>query len=583
MPGSSAAATPPLRRAVSEPAKGAGELKLAIGTSTLVGPKPRNEDAFGCVTPGLPELATKGALFALADGVSACADGKLAALSSIRALMTDFYATPETWAASQALDKLLTAHNSWLRAQRPGPLLSTLTALVLRGCRFTVAHVGDTRLYRLRGSEFKLLTHDHVWDQPGMTHVLKRALGLDVHLVLDFSDGELAEGDVFLLACDGVWSPLGDVKLQELLQLFSSPELAAQALTDAARLAGSGDNMSAVVVRVLGLPRPSLADELSIGAHLPLPPRLKPGQVFEELTVDSLLHESRASLLYKVRDRSGRDWVLKTLSPLLAEDEESQQALLREEWLQKRLTAHYFCEVLARPERQYLYYLLRWYDGETLDQWRERHGGRVAPAELARIGIRVARALGALHRLNIVHRDIKPENLILDREGKLRVLDLGVSFCPGLTDESASWVPGTPSFLAPKLFGGASASAQTDLYAAGVTLYWLLTGRYPYGEIEPFQHPRFGEPVPASRYRPDIPAWLATVLYQAVAREPKQRFETAEEMLLALERGDAQPLAAIRRTPLLERSPLKLWQGVALVSLILNLLLVYLLLLHGSH
>jgi serine/threonine protein phosphatase PrpC len=559
--------------------KASQELKLDIGASSLVGPKPRNEDAFGCVTPGPAELASKGVLCALADGVSACADGKLAAQSSIRAIMNDYYATPETWAASQALDKLLTAHNHWLRAQRPGPLLSTLTALVLRGRRFTVAHVGDTRLYRLRGGELKRFTTDHVWDQPEMTHVLKRALGLDEHLVLDFADGELQEGDVFLLACDGVWQPLGDLRVQEILQLYSSAELAAQALTEAAGLAGSHDNMSALVIKVQALPPPSLADELSDAVHLPLPPRLKPGQLFEGLTVESVLHESRASLLYKVSDASGRHWVLKTLSPLMAADEDSQQALLREEWLQKRLTSHYFCEVMARPERQHLYYLLRWCEGETLAHWRTHQVGQPAATEVVRIGIRLARALGALHRLNIVHRDIKPENVHLDREGKLRVLDLGVAYCPGLTEENGSWVPGTPSFLAPELLTGAPATVQSDLYAAGVTLYWLLTGRYPYGEIEPFQHPKFGEPVPASRYRPDIPAWLDGVLYKAVMREPERRYETAEEMMLALEKGDAQPVSAPRRSPLLERAPLKLWQGIALASIALNLLLFYWLLL----
>jgi serine/threonine protein phosphatase PrpC len=557
----------------SQPAP--GTLTLSLGTSSLIGPKPRNEDALACVTPEPAELAGKGALVVLADGVSACADGRLAAQSSVSAVVADYYATPETWAAAQALDKLLTAQNGWLRAQQGGQLLTTLTALVLRGRRFTAAHVGDTRLYRLRNDELKLLTQDHAWDQPGMQHVLKRALGLDEHLVLDFIDGELAEGDLFLLASDGVWAALGDMRLHEVLRLYTSTELAAKALTDAAQLAGSNDNMSAIVVRVEALPPLSLGDELSGAADLPLPPRLKPGQVFEGLTVEGLLHESRASLLYKVTDAGGRAWVLKTLLPLLDNDEDSQQGLLREEWLQKRLTSHYFCEVKPLPERQHLYYLLRWHDGMTLNRWRTDHDGPLAPAEVVRVGIRLARALGVLHRLNIVHRDIKPENLHLDQDGKLRVLDLGVAYCPGLNDEASSWVPGTPSFMAPEMFDGERASVQSDLYAAGVTLYWLLTGHYPYGEVEPFQHPRFGEPVPASRYRPDIPAWLDLRLLKAVARDPKQRFETAEEFLLALERGDALAHAAPRRLPLAERAPLKLWQTVALVSLGINLLLLY--------
>ncbi len=179
-----------------------------------------------------------------------------------------------------------------------------------------------------------------------------------------------------------------------------------------------------------------------------------------------------------------------------------------------------------------------------------------------------------------MHRDIKPDNIHLDNEDRLRILDFGVAACPGLTQDEPHANPGTPSFMAPEQFAGQPANRQTDLYAAGVTLYWLVTGHYPYGEVEPFQTPRFGDPIPPTRYRPDLPMWLESILLKAVARNAPQRFETAEEMLKALERGDSQPLSVRRSSPLLQRSPLKVWQTVALVSLLINLLLFYALLLH---
>jgi len=137
--------------------------------------------------------------------------------------------------------------------------------------------------------------------------------------------------------------------------------------------------------------------------------------------------------------------------------------------------------------------------------------------------------------------------------------------------------PGTPSFMAPELFDGETASNSTDIYAAGVTLYHLLTRRYPYGEVEPFQHPRFGEPVWPTRYRPDIPRWLENIVLKAVAHNPEARFETAEEMLLALEHGELKPILAPPRTPLIARARLVKWQWIAIFSLVLNLLLLYLL------
>ena len=130
--------------------------------------------------------------------------------------------------------------------------------------------------------------------------------------------------------------------------------------------------------------------------------------------------------------------------------------------------------------------------------------------------------------------------------------------------------------MAPELLTGEQATMATDLYAAGVSLYHLLTRKYPYGEIEPFQHPRFGEPVPPTRFRPDIPQWMENVLLKAVARDKDKRFETAEEFLLALERGEQQPLLPPQRMSLAERNPLQLWQSIAIISLLANLLLLYL-------
>jgi serine/threonine protein kinase len=173
---------------------------------------------------------------------------------------------------------------------------------------------------------------------------------------------------------------------------------------------------------------------------------------------------------------------------------------------------------------------------------------------------------------------VKPANVHLGEDGELRLIDFGLALSAADDAAERDRAPraGTPSFLAPEQFAGIGASPQTDLYAVGVTLYHALTRRYPYGEIEPFQHPRFGEPVPPARTRPDLPHWLENVILKAVARDPAQRFETAEEMLLALERGEASPLLR-RRTPLIERSPAGAWPLIALLSIALNLLLIFIL------
>ena len=429
-------------------------LQLSFGEATATGPRAENQDAIRVVTPAPALAASKGFLFALADGVSQCADGGLAARATLQALALDYYATPETWAVAQSLDRLLVAHNRWLQANGGGqPLLTTLTALVLRGRRFTLAHVGDCRAYRWLNGQIERLSEDHVWEQPGMQHVLKRAMGLDQHLVVDYLEGELREGESFLLVSDGVWSTLGDHGIQSMLKDESDPAAACRALVSAAHLAGSQDNASAVLVQVQNLPDNDLADTLAQLKHWPLPPRLRDGQNFEGWQVERLLTESRQSLVYRVRDNQARRWLLKTLPASRHDEEQAGPALLLEEWFLRRVAGRHFAEAHPLPQRQHLYYVQREHQGQTLAE-HLRLSGPLGLPEWLELAPRLLKALGMLHRRNLLHRDIKPENLLWCDDGELRVLDFGLAYCPGLSRDEAHALPGTPSDIAPEAFSG---------------------------------------------------------------------------------------------------------------------------------
>lgn len=557
-------------------------LQITIGQASHAGPRERNEDYCGVATPQDEQLSTKGALLAVADGVSGNAGGREAAEMTVRGVLSDYYATPDTWETIAALDRVLSAINRWILSQAGSHrdmagMATTLSLLVLRGKHFTLAHVGDSRVYRLRDGNLQQLTTDHVWDRPDMRHVLKRAVGLDQQLLVDYAEGELQAGDVFALMSDGVWDRLGHKDIHEILSLYQNPQMAADDLVNKALAQGGQDNATALLARIDKPGEENFSDLLAAARRLGLPPRLKPGEQLDCFEVLELLHESRASLLYKVKNlTNGQVCVLKTLQPLLAADSESCNALLNEEWLGKRVVAHYFPQVLpVSPERRScLYYVMSWHAGATLQQKLDS-SQHFSAVDVAGIGIRLAKGLGALHRLNIVHRDIKPANLHQGDDGKLRILDLGVAMSPGTSGVRPGGNPGTPSFVAPELFDGEAATPQCDLYSAGVTLYHLLTRRYPYGEIEPFQHPRFGAPVAPTRYRPDIPQWLENIVLKAVASDPKARFETAEEMLLALEIGERRPVLPPPRTPLAGR--MQGWHWVAAISVLMNVLLIYLL------
>jgi serine/threonine protein kinase len=176
----------------------------------------------------------------------------------------------------------------------------------------------------------------------------------------------------------------------------------------------------------------------------------------------------------------------------------------------------------------------------------------------------------------VIHRDIKPGNLHLGDDGRWRILDLGVALSGREGTAQRELHAGTPSYINPEQWEeGGTADAASDLFALGVTLYQWLTGHLPYGEIEPYQVARYRrDPVALSRIRPDVPIWLDHLVRKAVARDPRERFETAEELLLALERGASRPVNAPAATPLIRRDPLALYQLALGVSVLFNVLLI---------
>ena len=213
-------------------------LRLQVGHATAAVPGKSNEDFHGMVTPREErEAQTRGVAVAIADGVSGNGGGRLASETVVKSLLRDFYGVPVTWNITVALDKLLRSINDWLlseNARHPEyeGMVTTLTMIVFKANHYHMAHVGDTRVYRQRGEVFKQLTIDHTWQRGDMRHVLKRAVGLDSHLVVDYTDGELIPGDVFLMASDGIWEVLGERIVHEVMNGGGSTQSIANELVE---------------------------------------------------------------------------------------------------------------------------------------------------------------------------------------------------------------------------------------------------------------------------------------------------------------------------------------------------------------
>ena len=579
---------------------------LDIGLCLQRGPRHQLEDHAGVRLPTSSQEEAWGAIAAVADGVSTGGGGREAAVATVAGLLRDYHATPPTWDTTVALDRLIAALNSWLadhnrrRQNTHGEEgeaqvgLTTLTALVLRGHSYTLAHVGDTRAHLLREGECLQLSQDHSMVRGGFQGGLTRALGLDDRVTVDYLSGDVQIGDTFVLSSDGVHGVLSPAVFGQLAA-DGDAQSAADALVARALASGGRDNATALVVRVRGLASTRLEDWTRRGAQLPVPHALQPGDVLDGLRVEACVHANGVHRLYQVRELSGGPSggllrAMKVLHEARANDPQERAMLAHEAWLGARVTengAEGLVRVHEPHEPTCFYVLFDWHPGQSLAQMLAARRAFTVREVMDAASILV-RALGRLHRHGVIHRDIKPENLHLGEDGQWRLMDLGVALSGNAPEALRVLHAGTPSYMNPEQWSDdsteARVSAQSDLFAMGVTLYRWLTGRLPYGDVEPYQIARYRrDPVPPSRLRPDVPIWLDHVVLKAIARDPRQRFETAEELLLALERGASRPLHAPLATPLMARNPQALWQLALGVSLLFNVLLLYWLLFLPRH
>ena len=560
----------------------AGELVVAAGFASRLGPRADNQD-FGGVHMGTAlERARHGVLAAVADGVSGGREGRAAAELAVRALIEGFYAVPDTLGPAKAMQLPLTAYNRWLHAQARSETMlnaaATFTALALRGRRAHLVHVGDSRAWRYSGGRLVCLTTDHVRPEPDLQHVLIRALGIESELRLDHATLELAERDRLVLTSDGVHGVLSATKIAAILAEQASAEATADALADAAIAAGGRDNATALVIDVVHLPAPDHDGILAGLSALPSIDPPAPGGSIDGFAIERLLSEGRyARLLVATDGEDGSKVVLKFPRREALSDRAMRLAFAREMLIAQRVISPFVLAAHAvRPDRQTaLYGVQPLLEGETM---AARLARGLPSLELALTqAVRLTRAVAALHRLDIVHRDIKPDNVMLTADGGLKLIDLGVARLPRVEDFHGDEIPGTPGFMAPEQFEGDAGTVLTDQFALGVTLYRWLTGQWPFGEQEAFQRPRFGQPVPPSRYRPEIPSWLDDALLTAIQPEPGLRFGDAVGLLRALERGGPLAGANKRHLPLIQRSPVRFWQGL---SALLAAALIAALLLH---
>ncbi len=247
--------------------------------------------------------------------------------------------------------------------------------------------------------------------------------------------------------------------------------------------------------------------------------------------------------VYLARDlRTNTLVAVKILHQHIARDPDLAARFEREAALARRLQTPHIARVLdaGQDATSPPYMVMEYVQGLTVAELLRRHGPFPIP-DAVHIVDQVLSALGTAHALGIVHRDIKPQNLMIDAGRHLKVLDFGIARVAGAGTMTASGhLLGTPEYMALEQVEGRPVDHRADLYAAGAVLYQLLTGRPPYVRLadtdiwELIRKVRT-EPPPSIRLlRPDVPSPLAALVERAMARNPVDRFQSAQEMREAL-------------------------------------------------
>ncbi|WP_111497425.1 MULTISPECIES: bifunctional protein-serine/threonine kinase/phosphatase [Marinobacter] len=568
-----------------------GRLQVRLGQHSAAGRKPENQDSLGARYPEGEALALKGVAAVIADGVSASSAGREAAEACVKGFLHDYYSTPDSWSVETSASRVLGALNRWLHGRgqaRHGSgsaMVCTFSGLVIKNNRAYVFHVGDSRVYLLRGGDLECLTQDHHVVMGTSRQALSRAMGVELNVEIDARRLTLEPGDRLILTTDGVHGVLQRAELIEGASI-DDPETGAEWLVTHALEAGSNDNLSAQVVAVDHLPAQDLDAHYERLSELPFPPPLRPGQSLDGYRIIREIHASRRTHVYLASPDDGRPLVImKTPSPNFQDDPAYIDRFLTEAWVARRVSSPHVVRSIEPPQqRQCLYCLTEYVDGPTLREWMNDHP-RPSPAEVRGIVRQIAAGVRALHRLEMVHQDLKPENIVIDRDGTVKLIDLGAVRIRGIEQIDVPWNEdgylGTERYAPPECLDGDRPTPASDRYALGVIAYEMLTGRLPYAR------PPKSSARSRLRYRsarevcPDLPVWLDACLEKAVAFRPEERYPALSEFLQDLAHPNPK-LLPDANPPLMERVPAERWPVIAVTSLLLNAALLLWILVHSN-
>jgi serine/threonine protein kinase len=273
--------------------------------------------------------------------------------------------------------------------------------------------------------------------------------------------------------------------------------------------------------------------------------RYQPGEMIDHYEIIEGLGEGAYAEAYKARETaSGRTVMIKSPNPLMFADVSVYQRFMRESEIARKLDHPGLQHALDLHDADDPYLVLEYIEGENLRRRLQSFEGPVPIETAIDWGTQLASALAYIHGAGVTHRDLKPENVLIDTEGRLKILDFGTALLTGarrLTWRHLTESVGTPDYMSPEQIQGERGDPRSDIYAWGIMMYEFLTGVVPFeGDnwLAAMAAHLQQNPKPIRHFRHEVAPGLEAVVLKAMRRFPENRYQSADELLADLGRLD---------------------------------------------
>ncbi len=506
------------------------------------------------------------------DGVGSALQGAQAAKHTTNFLINSLKNRPKSWTMEKSIKHFIENINRVLYLESMAEydreeLVTTLALVVIEGDRLYGANVGDSRIYLHRNidgdAQLTQLSEDHTMDEEGMENVLMAAMGLEESVSPYYFENNLLAGDLILLCSDGLYNELSKDELRSDMKMGAS-----FLVKKASKLHNEDlpDDTTAIVLEIKEVdPRLRLKQ-----SDLIVREKYKVGEVIDGYTLLKPLIQNERTW---VCEKRGFKYVMKFIPYEAMNDEIMLDLFVKEVWMAKRLKAGFFPKAVIPKNRTHRYYIMSFIEGQTLKEYSAK---KPLSVDLSiALACFLLKMSNFLMKYDLVHGDIKPENIMLtERKGKLvfKMVDFG-SITEAYSNVTRA---GTPSYLAPERFKQAPVNEQTEIYAIGVTLYEVLTQKFPFGEIEPFQNPSFEKNIKAPcKLNPKIPAWFESIILRALDTDTDLRYKNYSEMQYEVSNPLKVKPYFDKSKSIMERNPLLVCRIGFVGMLVLNMVQLF--------